>query len=62
MATMNEKGIILASKVDETGDDEYEDEFKGENRKFSHIIFKPLNFRVEEKKDWIYRLPEGEVR
>jgi len=60
MATMNEKGIVLASRAEEVREDEYEDDLKDETRKFSHIIFRPLNYQLEEKKEWVHALPKGE--
>ena len=61
MACINEKGIVLASRADELKEDEYEDELREENRKFSHIIFRPLNYLLERETEIVHRLPEGEV-
>ena len=61
MACINEKGIVLASKSEEINMDEYEKEDMNENRKLSHILFRPLNLLTEREKEWVHPLPEGEV-
>lgn len=61
IATLNERGVVLASRVEEEGEDDYEDEFKTEERKYSHVRFKPFHPIFEAPKEWNYRLPEGEV-
>jgi hypothetical protein len=61
IAALNEKGVILANQIEYTREDEYENELKGDEKKLSHIMFRPLNYQVEEKKEWIITLPKEEV-
>ena len=69
MACLNYSGLLLAGKrvyqdADQYEDDDLEDDIDeikagGIDKKSSYLYFKPLN-EWETKKDWHYKMNEGE--